>query len=142
MTKPEFLLRLQEAGNRALKFAESYVLTELKPSFKYDVELLPLSHGSDTSQPQNNPQDKVRMELGLTDKEVVDLLYREGKIPIWININVLKSGTTETTLSLTCTGLYSDDESKYYYNEKHGGPFGIKSPVLPIGYKDGDTFEL
>lgn len=72
----------------------------------------------------------------------MDLLYRKNKIPIWIDIKVLKSNRNSTTFNLFCTGRYSDNEEELYYNDTGSGPFGIKGPTFPIGYKAGKKFSL
>lgn len=82
------------------------------------------------------------MELNLIDKEVVDLLYRSEKVPIWININVLKSSRNSTTFNLFCAGQFSDDKKKFYYNYNGSGLLGVKRPKLPINYKEGEKFRL
>ena len=38
--------------------------------------------------------------------------------------------------------LNSDDKNEFYYTDGGSGPFGIKSPNHPIGYKEGTKFRL
>ena len=129
MTKIEFLFHLQGASYQALKFAECYVKTELKTNFKYNVIFA-----------DDNADPKIK--LNLIDKEVIDILYINDKIPIWIDINVLKSSKSETTFNLLCSKDYSNNKEEYYYNRNGSGPFGVKSPILPPNYKEGEKFEF
>ena len=142
MTKQEFLFHLKGASLVSLKFAENYVKNKLTTDFKYNVILNASTDNPNLTQFDIYPEDDGKMKLDLTDKEVVALLYRNGKVPVWIDINVLKSGKKSTTFNLLCAGRYSDDKKEYYYNEKGSGPFGIKSPELPIDYKEGKKFKL
>jgi hypothetical protein len=142
MTKQEFLFNLKGASLVSLKFAENYIKNKLTTDFKYNVIL-----NSSTDDPKLTQFDIYReddgiMKLDLTDQEVVELLYRKGKVPVWIDINVLKSSRKSTTFNLLCAGRYSDDKKEYYYNENGSGPFGIKSPKLPVDYKEGKKFKL
>ena len=76
------------------------------------------------------------------DDEVVELLYRKNKVPVWIDINVLKSNRKTTTFNLLCAGRYTNNKEEFYYNINGSGPFGIKSPNLPINYQEGKRFRL
>lgn len=74
---------------------------------------------------------------------MIDLLYRKNKVPIWININVLKSSRKSTTFNLLCAGRFTDNKEEFYYINKIGStPFGIKSPELPLDYSEGKKFSL
>ena len=116
--------------------------TELKTNFKYNVIFAESTNDTNYEEFDIYEEDCGKMKLDLTDSEVVDLLFRKGKVPIWIDINVLKPSRKSTTLNLLCAGRNSDDSEKFYYNHNGSGPFGVKSPKLPIGYKEGTKFKL
>ena len=142
MTKPEFLFHLKGSSIIALKFAENYVKNKLTTDFKYDVKLNVSQDNANLKGFDIYIEDNGVVKLDLFDNEVVDLLYRNGKIPVWIDISVLKSDGKTTTFNLLCTGRYSDNKNEYYYNNNGSGPFGIKSPAFPINYKEGVKFKL
>lgn len=142
MTKQEFLFQLKGASFVALKFAERYVKDKLATDFKYNTIFTPPNIYGDVDQFDIYPEDEGLIKLNLTDIEVVDLLYRKNKVPIWIDINVLKSSRKTTTFNLLCAGRYSDNKDEYYYRDNGSAPFGIKSPQFPVGYKDGEKFRL
>lgn len=142
MTKQEFLFHLQGASLVALKFAERYVKDKLTTDFKYNVIFTPSHHTINPDHFDFYPEDEGIIKLDLTDDEVVKLLYRNNKIPIWIDINVLKSSGKSTTFNLLCAGRYSDNKQDWYYKDNGSAPFGIKSPTFPINYKEGKKFRL
>jgi hypothetical protein len=142
MTKSEFLFHLKGSSLIALKFAENYVKNKLTTDFKYNVILNASNDDLKLTQFDIYKEDDGIIKLDLTDNEVVELLYRKNKVPVWININVLKSSRKSTTFNLLCAGRYSDDKKEFYYNDNGSGPFGIKSPKLPIDYKEGKKFKL
>lgn len=142
MTKSEFLFHLKGSSLIALKFAENYVKNKLTTDFKYNVILNASSDDITLTQYDIYKEDDGIIKLNLVDNEVVELLYRKNKVPVWININVLKSSRKSTTFNLLCAGRYSDDKKEFYYNGDGSGPFGIKSPKLPIDYKEGKKFKL
>ena len=142
MTKEEFLILIKGASFASFKFAQQYLKNNLVPKFRYDV-FLNISH-DDPSLTQFDiyPGDNERIEIGLTDKEVIDLIYRNGKVPVWIDISVYKSNRKTTCFKLLWAGRYSDNKEEFYYHKGGTGPFGIKSPDLPIGHKEGEKFRL
>ncbi len=142
MTKEEFIFHLNGASLVALKFAESYVKDKLTTDFKYNVILNASTDNEYLSQFDIYPEDNGIIKLDLNSEEVVELLYRKNKIPVWIDINVLKSSRKSTTFNLLCAGRYTENKEEFYYNRNGTGPFGIKSPKLPIGYTEGKKFRL
>jgi len=129
VTKVEFLTNLQNASFQALKFAENYVKTELKTNYNYNVIF---------TKEDANP----KMKLQLADNEVVELLYRNNEVPTWIDINVLKSKKDKTTFNLVCSAKYSSNKDELYYIDNGSPPFGVKSPIFPPDYIEGEKFEL
>jgi hypothetical protein len=143
MTRDEFILHLRESSLIALKFAEHFVKDKLTTDFKYNVILNASNDDLNFNQFDFYQEDNGIIKLKLIDIEVIDLLYRKNKVPVWININVLKSSRKSTTFNLLCAGRFTDNKEEFYYNNKIGStPFGIKSPELPIDYSEGKKFSL
>lgn len=142
MTKQEFLFHLQGASLVALKFAERYVKDKLVTDFKYNVIFTPSHQNIYPDHFAFYPEDDGIIKLNFNDNQVVNLLYRNNKIPVWIDISVLKSSRKSTTFNLLCAGRYSDNKEDFYYRDDGSAPFGIKSPTLPINYKEGKKFRL
>lgn len=142
MNKSDFLFLLLGASYASFKFAEEFVKNNLKPEFKYDLELNVSQDNPELTQFDIYPEDNEKKYFDLTDKEVVEILFRKNKIPVWIDIAVCKSDKKKTTFKLLCAGRYSNDKNEFYYTSNGSGPFGIKSPNHPIGFKEGTKFRL
>lgn len=142
MKKNDFLFLLLGASYASYKFGQEYVKNKLKPEFRYDLELNTSHDDPNLEQFDIYPEDNDKKYFDLTDKEVVEILCRNNKVPVWIDIAVSKSDRKKTTLRLTCAGRYSDDSKEFYYSKSGSGPFGIKSPNLPLNYKKGVKFKL
>ena len=140
--KTRFFIPSSRSQFIALKFAERYVKDKLITDFKYNVIFTPSHHTINPGDFDFYPEDEGIIKLNLTDNEVIDLLYRNNKIPIWIDISVLKSSRKSTTFNLLCAGKYSDNKEEFYYRDDGSAPFGIKSPTFPINYKEGKKFRL
>jgi hypothetical protein len=142
MNKSDFLFLLLGASYASFKFAKEFVKNDLKPEFKYDLELNISHDNPELKQFDIYPDDNEKKYFDLTDKEVIEILCRKNKVPVWIDIAVCKSDRKKTTFKLLCAGRYSDDKNEFYYTDNGSGPFGIKSPNHPIGYKTGTKFRL
>jgi hypothetical protein len=88
------------------------------------------------------PEDNGRILKNLKDKEVINLLCRDNKVPVWIDISVESATNQFTIFQLLCAGRYSDNRKEFYYEKNGSGPFSIKSPVFPVDYKEGTKFQL
>ena len=143
MTRDEFILHLKDSSLAALKFAESFVNDELTTNFDYKVTLNASADDLNNNQFDHYPEDNGIIKLDLSETKVIELLHRKNKVPVWIDINVLKSSRKSTTFNLLCAGRFTDNENELYYKNKIGStPFGIKSPRLPNDFFDEKKFNL
>jgi hypothetical protein len=142
VTEPEFHQLLLTASNNAARFAERYVTPRLPDNFRYHVLLNQSFDGNATPDEVLYPQDDGKEVVRDSDKEVVALLYREGRCPEWIDVSVEAIGSGFTLLRMLCCGRFTNDLKKMYYSNRGLGPFGIKSPELPPDYVEGSRFNI
>ena len=143
MTKSEFHTLLMHASNLSFDFAKNYVTDDLPPDFTYTVILNTSTDDPGLTQFDIYSEDSNKEVKHITVHEVVDLLCRKNKVPVWIDISVASVYKNHTVFQLLCAGRYSDDIHEFYYQDGDTGPFGIKSPAWPPGYKnDGSKFSL
>lgn len=143
MDKLGFVIQLKHATHAAINFARQHITNETSDVVTYCVYLgYDGPETEDLKEFRLFPEDKGKYFHRITAIEVVNLLWREDQVPVWIDIAVVASRKQETTMSLWCAGRYSGDEEKYYYRKRGTGPFGIKSPNLPYGYVQGELFTL
>lgn len=142
MTRDEFQQLLRKATNADLAFARSFIADPLPDAVMYRVILNQSLDTAAESDERLYPEDDGKGFDCLTEERVVDLLYREGRCPEWIDVSVEARSAAETRMLLLCCGRYSDDPKRMYYARAEMGPFGIKSPDLPFGYKEGQKFHV
>lgn len=142
MTKEEFNILLSECSKKAIDFAGNYVINDFPNMIKYDVRLNVSNDNPNLSQFDIYPEDNNKTFSAISQNEVVDLLVRKNKVPVWIDIFVDSTTKDYTLIKLWCSGRFTDNSSDYYYNKNETACFGIKSPNLPIDYKEGDKFKL
>ena len=122
MEKGEFLFLLLGASYAAYRFTIEQKKKNLVANFKYDVKL---SYDPNTDM-TTYPEDEGTIHYGVTDKQVMEILCRDNKLPVWIDIYVIDADENFTTLELLCAGRFSDKKTDYYYHQRGSGPFGIK----------------
>ena len=116
------------------EFACKYVSNSLPEASRYYVHLgLPATY---PLQPglRVYPEDAIRVKNPVTPisaGEVVSLLWRDGFVPVWIDISVIDADNDYTYFQLLCADRFAADESLLYYSSRGQGPFGVKSPSLP-----------
>lgn len=143
MTAEQFHTLLVAASFLSLRIAKKYVSHDLPiDAFEYRVELNQSYDGHATADEVRFPSDDRRTVEGLTEREVVALLCRDAKCPEWIDVSAEAVGKDVTVFRLLCCGRYTDDVSKMYYTRRGLGPFGVKSPVLPPQFREGERFPL
>ena len=143
MIEKEFEDLLIKATEFAFDFGQKHVYNNLPVSIVYDVELNRSYDAHNLPQFDLYPEDDGKVLKGLNGSEVIELLLRKGKIPVWIDIFVKDITDSHTVMNLYCAGRYTDDlEETYYHKRQQTGPFGIKSPILSKGYREGVKFDL
>lgn len=142
MRREDFHNQLTAASFDALRFGQEYVSNRLSLKLTY-VAVLNQSYDENRKEDEVvYPEDDGKIVPCATEREVVDLLYRKCRCPQWIDISVAGADKTATLLRLLCCGRYHHDETRLYYYQRGTQPFGIKSPDLPPGWKDGNKFKL
>ncbi|MFC0428624.1 hypothetical protein [Chryseobacterium scophthalmum] len=142
MTKDEFLKLLRKSSKSSYDFAKIYVTNKLPTGFKYSADLNISFDDPTLTEFDIYPEDNGKMINLIDENEVVELLCRKGKVPVWIDISVESVYKNKTIFRLDCAGRYSDEEKEFYYNKQGTGPFGIKSPLLPSIDFNGEKFKL
>ncbi len=142
MKNQEFRTLLLAASYEALRFGSNFIKDELSWHFEYSVSLNQSYEVKSDDNFIRYPDDAGKVSLCSTPEHVTDLLVRDGRCPVWINIFIWKSDKATTLLKLECAGRFTDEEKRFYYYETGFGPFGIKGPRLPMNWKEGDKFKL
>ena len=142
MSRSQCIEFLAKASASSLDFARRYVVNELPETLRYHV-LLNQSF-DDNAKPDERvyPEDDRCEYPSLPAEAVADLLLRDGRCPEWIDVAVEAQAEDYTQMRLLCCGRYTDDQSRMYYTRQGTGPFGIESPNLPPGYREGTKFRL
>jgi len=142
MTRSEFIALLNKATTAAMGFARTCVDNELPETVRFHVYLNQSFDGHATAEERVYPEDDGRELDCVSEEEVANAIFRDGRCPGWIDISVAAQSATHTQVDLVCCGRYTDNPRLMYYTARGMGPFGIKSPMMPVGFKEGTRFRL
>ncbi|WP_165246667.1 hypothetical protein [Paludisphaera soli] len=141
MDGQEFASRLRLAADASVVFAREFVRETLPDETAFLVfpnqscDGHPLV-GDETIYPQDSLPDGLHMDGGRhhgpwTAGEVVDFLWRDEKVPEWIDVMVEDEDGRRTLVSLRCCGRFTAQEDLLYYRGRETRPFAVKSPYFP-----------
>ena len=141
----EFVARLDLATQRTVEFTRGLVHQPLRapvrfaifPNQSFDAELA----GDEVRYPEDSlPEGSFRGPW--TREESVTFLWRDGRIPEWINISVMHDSESVTLVRLECCGRFTRDDARLYRVFGDTTPFHVVSPPLPPGWHEGVRFDL
>jgi len=120
----------------SLPEAHAYIV-ELNQSFDEN----PLAQDETVYPEDQTPIGDVSAPLSIGD--VVELLWRDGSVPEWIDIAPVRVTDYQTIFQLICCGRFTENPDRLYYRDSEWSPFGIKSPTLPSRWTEDDgPFDL
>ena len=140
MDRSSFVRRLARASELSHGFAKDFVLDVLPDAFKYFVRLNQSYDGNPLREGEVTFPDDVQKHgccVGPVDADkVACLLWREGKVPEWIDISVWGTDQQNTYFELLCCGRFTAREDLLYYRWNNSkdlpvAPFGVKGPRYP-----------
>jgi hypothetical protein len=131
--------RLGEAGRRVVQFAREHVQQPLPDEIAFRV----YPNQSFDGNPRVGdeavfPDDSLPEDQFLgpwSAEQVVEYLWRSGKVPEWIDAAVEAEDGRRSLVGLRCCGRFTASEELLYHRPGGPAPFSIKSPVLPPGWE-------
>ncbi|MBL8814409.1 MAG: hypothetical protein JNL58_00150 [Planctomyces sp.] len=140
MNVSEFSQLLDLATADAIAFAKTMLLDELPDKYVYRIFPNQSYDGNREDEEIVYPADSLASlndYREMTRDDCIRFLYRDGRIPEWIDISVGAADSNLTYVHCRCCGRFTDDDEKLYYNHTNRGPFGIKSPPIPYWIRSG-----
>jgi len=135
MDRDVFLDHLLRATEHARDFATRFVLDSLPGAHAFWVLL---SRSYDLNPLKDDeivyPGDVQRYgnRVGpLMAHDVVSLLWRDRRVPEWIDISAWEADEHATYFELICCGRFTAKSERLYYTWTDVPPFGVKGPVYP-----------
>lgn len=143
MDRDVFEKRLREVGRHVIRFAREHVLQQLSNDMAFRVYPNQSFDGHPRVGDEVVFPDESLPEgefLGpWSAEEVVEYLWRTGKVPEWIDAAVESEDGHLSLIGLRCCGRFTASEELLYHRSGGFAPFSIKSPVLPPDWEGIDV---
>lgn len=141
-----FAERLRAAVIDARDFARTLIVEDLpdavvlrvEPNASYDGNPL---HPAEKVFPGDSRIDLASL-AACSEEQVVDLLWREGAVPEWINVTVVGVVPDATVIELLSCGRFTSDETLLYHEHEGRPPFHVLGPTLPVSWSEGQRFSI
>ena len=136
MDKTVFAERLRCASERTRDFARTQILEPLPDALRFDVQLNssydgnPL-HPDERVYPDDPERIPGHLRSWLTEEQVLELLWRDGAVPEWINLTVSEEDEDYTLIEVDCCGRFTANEQLLYHEREGYPPFHVLGPSLP-----------
>ena len=148
MNRETFSRHLWDAAVHARDLAREYILEPLPDDLVFRVRLNssydgnPL-HEDEVVYPEDSHDVAKAMSLSqVSTKEAVNALYRDGRVPEWVNASAIAETGEATLIELEACGRYTDNDDLLYHHQEGRPPFHVLSPALPIGHQAGARFSI
>ena len=135
MERTPFESQLQQAGQQAIKFARLFVRQNLPDDMAFLVhpnqscDINPRKGDEIIFPNESLPEGQHHGPWSVA--ETTSFLWRDGKIPEWVDVAVKATEKNRTLIRLTCCGRFSASEDLWYHHPSGIPPFSVKSPDLP-----------
>ena len=139
MDRDTFEARLREAGRQAVQVARAHVRQALPDAVAFRVYPNQSFDGNPRVGDEAVFPDESRPGgwfLGpWSADEAVGHLWRDGRVPEWIDAAVESEDGRRSLVGLTCCGRFTASEELLYHRPGGLAPFAVKSPSLPPGWE-------
>lgn len=140
MQQAEFARLLDLCTEKSIAYAKTMVLNKLPDHIIYRVRP---NQSCDTNLSPDEvvyPEDSLESLDEFIEMDRVGclrFLYRDGRIPVWIDVSVVAANEQSTYVDYRCCGRFTNNDNLLYYGDQ--GPFSIKSPILPPEFSLEET---
>lgn len=124
ISREAFARNLDAAARLARDFTREYVTNTLPDTMRYVVRLGCSYDGNSLAPDERTfPEDYEEPERHFdTQDGIVDLLWRDGWVPEWIDVHVLDADATHTCVELQCCGRFSANHRAIYHPQEGKAP--------------------
>lgn len=139
MDKNTFQKHLEMATSIVLPFTREMLINPLLLNYLYFIfpnqsyDGNPLNEDEEIYPDESLPSDNHLPPMDI--ENVVNHLWRNEKVPEWINISVHSYDDNYTYLQLLCCGRFTALEQLLYHSYEGYPPFHVLSPSIPPNWE-------
>lgn len=98
--------------------------------------------GDEVVFPADSAFERAEALATCDEQQVVAELWRDGRVPEWIDVAVMGETGTATLLQLLCCGRFTAQDDLLYHVREGRPPFHVTGPALPVDHEDGRKFSI
>lgn len=141
-----FAARLDASAEAAWTFARSLVREDLPSRLVFRVRLNQSYDGhpprpGERRYPGDGAADRAAALRRCDAATAVGELWRDGRVPEWVNVAVVGETGDATVVELVCCGRFTGDDAHLYHLREGRAPFHVLGPALPPLH-DGSPFSI
>jgi len=134
MDRTTFAGNLESAAKLLLPFTRSLISNALPDEVRFLVQPNATYDGNPLEDDEQRFPNDVRSGP-LTAEQAVERLWRDGKVPEWINLSVHSYDVNFTYAELLCCGRFTALDRHLYHRAEGRPPFHILGPTIPPGWR-------
>jgi hypothetical protein len=147
MDRALFATRLHEAAIAARTFAEKFIEEDLPELLRFRLRLNSSYDGNprvgdEVVCPDDGTHERASELRDCSEQQVVDALWRDGRVPEWIDVAVTSETGSATLVQLLCCGRFTATDERLYHQREGRPPFHVTGPELPPRHQDGQRFSI
>lgn len=147
MDRNLFAGRLREASVLARDFAREFIREPLPDDLRFRVHLNCSYDGNplvedEVVYPNDSAFDRAMALHEVTEGQVLEALWRDGRVPEWIDLNVAGETGTATLIDVLSCGRFTAGERLLYHTREGRPPFHVLGPTLPVGHRKEERFSI
>lgn len=147
MQRETFERRLREASERARDVARELVEESLPDAILFRVRLNASYDGKPMRDDERVFPEDSNFELAMrlsrcSGEEVVNILWRDGLVPEWVDLSVVGHLGTATLIQVKACGRFTRNERRLYHKHQGRPPFHVLGVALPVDYAEGQKFSV
>lgn len=126
---------------------EQFITNTLPSANRYYIILNASYDGNPLHQKEKVFSDHAILQIDrwmpYDEEQVIERLWRDGYVPVWIDVTPYEEDGKDTYFELRCAGRFSNDEAILYHQKEGYPPFHRFGPIIPSGWKsDSPKFDL
>lgn len=145
MDRETFASRFASSAARARDFAQTLVLESLPRDLLFRVRLNSSNDRNASPEavvyPEDSAYERANALRRCSLETVIDTLWRDGRVPEWINLSAIDTTDDATLVEVVCCGRFTADDDRLYHQQEGAPPFHVLGMTLPADNK-GEQFSI
>lgn len=139
MEREVFVARFREATAGARDFARTMIIEALPDPLVFRLRLNSSYDGHPAVEDEQRFPDDGSFELAVElssceEERAIATLWRDGRVPEWINATVVGETGGATVVELTCCGRFTALDRLLYHEREGHPPFHVLGPAFPASH--------